>query len=115
MKISSIGSMPGETLAESLGLVIGTCVVSQNLSKDFMASIKSLRGGEIEEYTQIIDKARKKALERMMVEAKGIGADGVVGVTFTTSAIMSGTAEVMAYGTAVTFCPSTAPCGIGGE
>ena len=101
MKLSNIETVPGYQVKTHYGLVIGSCVVSQTLSKDFMASMKSLRGGEIIEYTQILDSARKKALERLTQEAESLGATGVVGITFTTSSIMSGSAEVMAYGTAV--------------
>lgn len=101
MKMSNIETVPGYVVKSHFGLVMGSCVVSQTLSKDFMASMKSLRGGEIVEYTQILDAARKKALERLSQEAEALGASGIVGITFTTSSIMSGSAEVMAYGTAV--------------
>lgn len=83
-----------------LGLVKGATIQSKNIGRDFGAGLKSIVGGELTGYTEMMEEARDIAMQRMEEEAKRLGADGIVGIRFSTSAIMQGAAEVMAYGTA---------------
>ena len=100
MKIYTIDHIPGvET--EALGLVTGAVVQSTHFGRDFMAGLKTLVGGEIEGYTEMLAEARNIALERMKNEARKLGADAVTGVRFGSSSVMQGAAEMLAYGTAV--------------
>ena len=102
MKLLSIETIPG-TEYEALGMVKGTVVQSKNFGKDFMAVMKTLVGGEIVGYTEMLNEARQIAVKRMVDEAKELGADAVVGVRYGSSQVMSGAAEVIAYGTAVKY------------
>ena len=102
MKLLTIDTIPGKKI-EALGLVRGTTVQSKNLGKDFMAGMKTLVGGELTGYTEMLIEARQIATKRMVDEAEAMGADAVVGIMYGSSAIMQGAAEVIAYGTAVKF------------
>jgi uncharacterized protein YbjQ (UPF0145 family) len=84
-------------------MVKGCVVQSKNFGKDFMAGMKTLVGGEIKGYTEMLVEARQIATKRMVDEANALGADAVVGVTYGSSAVMQGAAEVIAYGTAVRY------------
>ena len=86
---------------EMLGLVKGSTIQTVNAFKDIGSSFKTIVGGELKNYTQMMDEARGIATDRMVIEASSMGADAVVGVRYATSAIMQSAAEVMAYGTAV--------------
>jgi len=88
---------------KALGLVKGSVVQSKHFGKDFMAGMKTLVGGELEGYTQLMDEARKIATKRMVDDAERLGADAVLNIRFASSSIMQGAAEVTVYGTAVTF------------
>ena len=94
--------VPGRE-AEPLGLVKGSTIQTVNFVRDFGASLKTLVGGELKDYTAMMDKARVVATERMIQEAQRLGGDAIVGVRFATSAVMQSAAEIMAYGTAVKF------------
>ena len=100
MKLLSIEYIPGAEI-EALGMVKGTIVQTKNVGKDFMAGMKTLVGGEIVGYTQMLEEARQIAVKRMVDEAKALGADAVIGVKYGSSQVMTGAAEVIAYGTAV--------------
>ena len=100
MKLLNIDYIPGKEI-DALGIVKGTTVQSKNFGKDFMSGLKSLVGGEIKAYTQMLDDARKIAIERMVDEAEAMGADAIVNIRFSSSSVMQGAAEVVAYGTAV--------------
>ena len=100
MKLLNIDYIPGKNV-EDLGIVKGTVVHSKNVGKDFMAAMKSLVGGELTGYTQMLNEARQIAVKRMVDEAEALGADAVINVRYGTSSVMSGAAEVIAYGTAV--------------
>ena len=100
MKLVNIDYLPGQEF-EILGLVKGTVVQSKNFGKDFMAGMKTLVGGEITGYTEMLVEARQIATKRMVDEADALGADAVINVRFGSSAVMQGAAEVIAYGTAV--------------
>ena len=102
MLLVNIQYIPGREF-EALGMVKGTVVQSKHFGKDFMAGMKTLVGGEITGYTEMRIEARQIATKRMVDEAKALGADAVVGVTYGSSAVMQGAAEVIAYGTAVKF------------
>ena len=102
MLLVSINHIPGQEF-EVLGMVKGCVVQSKNFGKDFMAGMKTLVGGEIKGYTEMLVEARQIATKRMVDEANALGADAVVGVTYGSSAVMQGAAEVIAYGTAVKF------------
>ena len=92
--------IPGEEI-QALGLVKGSTIQTVNAFKDIGASFKTIVGGELRNYTQMMDEARRIATDRMVFEAQSLGADAIVGVRYATSAIMASAAEVMAYGTAV--------------
>lgn len=100
MKLLSIEYIPGAEI-EALGMVKGTIVQTKNVGKDFMAGMKTLVGGEIVGYTQMLEEARQIAVKRMVDEAKALGADAVIGVRYGSSQLMASAAEVIAYGTAV--------------
>ncbi|MBQ1533014.1 MAG: YbjQ family protein [Solobacterium sp.] len=100
MKLLSIEHIPGQEI-EALGLVKGTIVQTKNLGKDFMAGMKTLVGGEIVGYTEMLTEARQLATKRMVDEAEALGADAVIGIRFGSSSLMQGAAEVVVYGTAV--------------
>ena len=100
MKLVSIDRYPGKEM-EVLGLVKGTIVQTKNLGRDFMAGMKTLVGGEIVGYTEMLNEARQIATKRMVDEAEALGADAIVGVRYGSSQVMQGAAEVVAYGTAV--------------
>lgn len=101
MTVSSTEKIPGKRIVESKGIARGSTVRARNVGRDFVASLKGLVGGEIKEYTRLLADARESALQRMMADAERLGANGVVNVRFTTSAVMQGAAEILAYGTAV--------------
>lgn len=88
---------------QTLSLVMGSTVQSKNMFKDIGAGLKNLIGGELGSYTQMMDEARTIAIEKMSSKAQALGADAVISVRFSTSAVMDGAAEVTAYGTAVRF------------
>lgn len=100
MKLLSIEYIPGAEI-EALGMVKGTIVQTKNVGKDFMAGMKTLVGGEIVGYTQMLEEARQIAAKRMVDEAKALGADAIIGVRYGSSQLMASAAEVIAYGTAV--------------
>lgn len=100
MKLYNIDYIPGANI-EALGLVRGAVVQSKNFGKDFMAGMKTLVGGEIKSYTEMLNEARAIATKRMVDEAEALGADAVINVRYGSSAIMQGAAEIVAYGTAV--------------
>ena len=102
MLLLNIEYVPGKEI-EALGLVKGTVVQSKNFGKDFMAGMKTLVGGEIESYTDMLNEARQIATKRMVDEAEALGADAVVNIRFASASIMQSAAEITAYGTAVKY------------
>jgi len=102
MILLTIDNVPGREI-EALGLVKGTVVQSKNFGKDFMAGMKTIVGGEIKGYTEMLIEARQIATKRMVDEAEALGADAVVGLRYGSASVMQGAAEVIAYGTAVKF------------
>ena len=102
MLLLNIDHSPGKEI-EALGIVKGTVVQSKNFGKDFMAGMKTLVGGEIVGYTEMLIEARQIATKRMVDEAEALGADAVVNMRYGSSSVMQGAAEVIAYGTAVRY------------
>lgn len=100
MNLYTIESIPGKEI-ELLGLVKGNIVQSKNIGRDFMAGMKTLVGGEISGYTEMLTEARQIAVKRMVDEANALGADAVIGIRYGSSSVMQGAAEIIAYGTAV--------------
>ena len=102
MKLISIDNYPGKEY-EVLGLVKGTVVQTKNVGRDFMAGMKTLVGGEIAGYTEMLIEARQIATKRMVDEAESLGADAIIGIKCGSSMVMQGAAEILAYGTAIKF------------
>ena len=101
MILSTCEYIPNKKISENLGIARGSTVRARNALRDLMAGLKSVVGGEIEEYTKLQAYAREQAVERMIEDANRVGADAVVNVRFMTSVISQGAAEVLAYGTSV--------------
>jgi len=99
--ISTCEQVTGSEIKQQLGLVRGNTIRARHLGKDILAVLRNIVGGEIHEYTKLMAESREQALDRMLDDARGLGANAVVGVRFTTSVIAGGAAELLAYGTAV--------------
>lgn len=102
MKLINLNYIPGQDF-DVLGLVKGNTVQSKNIGKDIGAGFKTIIGGEISGYTEMLREARQIATQRMIDEAEGLGADAVINVRFASFSIMQSAAEIIAYGTAVKF------------
>ena len=89
------------SIAKTIGIVKGNTIRARHLGKDILAGFKSMIGGEIEEYTKMMAEAREQAIDRMVADAINLGANGIVGIRFTTSTVLQGAAELVAYGTGV--------------
>lgn len=101
MIITSTDSIPNRQVTEILGIARGSTVRARNIGRDIFAGLKNIVGGEIQEYTKLQAQAREQAYQRMEADAKQMGADAILNVRFTTSMIMQGASEILAYGTAV--------------
>ncbi len=101
MIISTTEQIPGKDITEVLGIARGCTVRARNVVSDIFASLRNLVGGEIDEYTRLQSDSREQAIQRMKEDAMSLGADAVVNVRVSTSMIMQGASEVLAYGTAV--------------
>jgi uncharacterized protein YbjQ (UPF0145 family) len=101
MELTNLESVPGKAITRHLGLVQGSTVRSKHAGKDILAGLKNFVGGELTGYTALLNESRTEAIERMVDEARALGANAVVNIRFSTSNIAAGAAEVMAYGTAV--------------
>ena len=101
MLIVTSSTIPGKEITETLGLVRGSTVRARNVGRDIFAGFKNFIGGEISEYTKLLADSREEALQRMIKDAEKIGADAVIEMRFTTSGVMQGAAEILAFGTAV--------------
>lgn len=97
--------VPGMRMVEVKGLVQGNTVRAKHFGRDFAAGLKNIVGGELKGYTELLTESRRQAIERMMAQARQLGANAVVNVRFTTSSITSGAAELYAYGTAAVVEP----------
>ena len=96
-------TVAGKQISKHIGVAMGSTIRTRNIGRDIIAGLRTLVGGEVPEYTEMMAHARNQAIERMLQKANEMGADAVVGVRFSTAMIMQGTAEVMAFGTAVKF------------
>jgi uncharacterized protein YbjQ (UPF0145 family) len=101
MILSTTETIPNRQVTEVLGISRGSTVRARNFGRDFMAGLKNLVGGEINEYTKLQAQSREEAIQRMIDDAERLGADAIVNVRFATSVIMQGASEILAYGTAV--------------
>lgn len=101
MITSTTDSIPGKEINEILGISRGSTVRARSIGRDIFAGLKNIVGGEINEYTKLQAESREQALQRMIEDAKKLNADAIVNIRFTTSVIMQGASEILAYGTAV--------------
>jgi uncharacterized protein YbjQ (UPF0145 family) len=101
MILSTLECVAGFEITETLGLVRGNTVRVRHLGNDILAGLKNLVGGEIVAYTELLVDAREQALDRMIADAEGLNADAILGIRFTTSMLMRGASEILAFGTAV--------------
>ncbi len=101
MILSTIHTIPNREIEAILGIARGSTVRTRNIGNDIMASLKNIVGGEIEEYTKLQAQSREQAMQRMVEDAKKMGADAIIGIHITTSMVMQGASEILAYGTAV--------------
>lgn len=101
MILVNTNEIPGKDIIEVFGLVKGSTIQSKHIGKDILAGLKTIVGGEISEYTKMLEQARQIAIKRMVDDAESKGANAIVNVRFATSAIMQGAAELLVYGTAV--------------
>ncbi len=101
MLVSNLEILPHRTVNTHLGLVQGSSVRSKHVGRDIMASVKNVFGGELRGYTELLQDSRQEATERMLEQARGIGANAVLNVRYSTSSIAAGAAEIFVYGTAV--------------
>ena len=101
MFITTQEAPAGYEITETLGLVRGNTIRARHIGKDILAGLRTIVGGEIGEYTKLMAEAREQSIDRMIAEAEKLGANGIVCVRFTTSVVMAGSAELLAYGTAV--------------
>ncbi|MBN1695100.1 YbjQ family protein [candidate division WOR-3 bacterium] len=101
MILSTTDEIAGKEITEVLGLVRGNTIRCRHIGKDIMAGFKNLVGGEITDYTKMLAESREQSLDRMVENAKELGADAIVGIRFTTSSVMQAAAELLVYGTAV--------------
>ena len=105
MKLVNIDYVPGYEVEVALGIVKGAVVQTKNIGRDFMAGMKTIVGGEIASYTEMLTIARQIATKRMVDEAENLGADAIINIRYGSSAVMNGAAEVIAFGTAVKLNP----------
>ena len=101
MIITTTDDIPGKRIVKVLGLVRGNTIRARHVGRDIMAGFRHIVGGEISDYTKMMAEAREQALDRMIEEAEKLGANAILNIRFSTSYIMSGAAEILVYGTAV--------------
>ena len=101
MIVTTTNQIAGKRIVRTLGLARGNTIRARHVGRDLMALLRNLVGGEVSEYTKLLAEAREQALDRMTDEARSLGANAVVEIRFTTSMLMGGAAELLAFGTAV--------------
>ncbi len=106
MIVTNLEYYPGMEIAQHLSLVQGSSVRAKHAGRDFMASLKSIFGGELVGYTELLHESREEALQRLILQAQSVGANAVLNVRFSTSSIANGAAEIFIYGTAVILRPA---------
>ena len=101
MMVVTTAEIKGKRVVRVLGVVRGNTIRSRHLGKDIMASLRGIIGGEVSEYTKLFGEAREQALDRMVEEARGLGANAILEIRFSTSMVMAGAAELLVFGTGV--------------
>ena len=101
MLIVTTFEVPNKRIVETLGIGKGNTIRARHIGKDIMAGLRGVVGGELHEYTKLLAESREQAIDRMVEDAEALGANAIVGMSFTTSVMAQGSAELMAYGTAV--------------
>ena len=101
MLLATTDTIPGKTIVRHVGLVKGNTIRARHLGKDILAGLRNLVGGEIAEYTKLMGEAREQSIDRMIEEARKLGANAIVGLRFSTAEVMAHAAEILVYGTAV--------------
>ncbi len=101
MIVVTTENIPGKKIVKTLGLVKGNTIRARHIGRDIMAGFKNIVGGEITDYTKMMAESREQSLDRMIEEAKKLGANAIIGTRFITASVMQGAAELLAYGTAV--------------
>ena len=101
MTLSNTETVPGKRIVEFYGVVTGNTVRAKHIGRDIMAGLKNVVGGELKGYTELLNDSRAEATERMVAQARSMGANAIVNVRFATSSIAQGASELFAYGTAV--------------
>ena len=101
MIVVTTEQIEGKRVTETLGLVRGSTIRARHMGRDIMAGLRNIVGGEVKDYTVMLAQAREEALQRMIEQAEKMGANAIIGTRFVTSMVMSGAAEMVAYGTAV--------------
>ena len=101
MMVATTGTIPGREVKEVLGVVFGSCVQMKHVGKDLRAMGRSVIGGESTAYTELVEEARRTAMNRMIEDAEKLGADAIIGMRYATAQTMQGAAEIIAFGTAV--------------
>jgi len=99
--ITTTDFIPDREIEKIIGLVSGNSIRAKHIGKDIVAGLRTVVGGEITEYTEMLTESRREALQRMMEDAQSVGADAVINIRYSTSSVMTGAAEMLAYGTAV--------------
>ena len=101
MIVTTTETIKGKRIIRSIGLARGNTIRARHIGRDILAALRNIVGGEISDYTKLLGESREQSLDRMTAEAQRLGANAVVGVRFSTSVLMGGAAELLAYGTAV--------------
>ncbi len=101
MLLTTTDTIEGKKIVKTLGLVRGNTIRARHIGNDIMAGLKNIVGGEISNYTKMMAESREQALDRMVEEAQGMGANAIIQMRFATSMVMTSAAEILAYGTAV--------------
>ena len=101
MIVVTTDKIEGKQIVKTLGMVRGSTIRARHIGHDVMAGLRNIVGGEITDYTKMLAESREQAIQRMVQEAEGMGANAIVGTRFVTSMVMSGASELLAYGTAV--------------
>ena len=101
MMVATTDTLPGREVKEVLGVVFGSCVQTKHIGKDLRAAGRTIIGGEAKGYTELMEEARRTAMQRMIDDAKKLKADAIVGMRYATTQTMAGAAEIIAFGTAV--------------
>lgn len=101
MLVTNLEYIPDRKITRHIGLVQGSTVRAKHAGRDFMAGLKNIFGGELKAYTELLNESRDEAIDRMLEQARQVGANAVINVRFSTASVAAGAAEIFAYGTAV--------------